>query len=824
MPRPSDPVNLDAVRRQRALDTLARLQALAAAAATEEEAREVATQIRAFTRRIRAARWEPYVWQHPHQHPEGWESTLAPGVCDDRCAGYPPAVPGIHQAWLQRGGRGTGKTEGAAHYVNAHAEGPACDLRAPGGHRFTIVAPTQPDAVSSCVTGVSGLQAINPGITVTTTKEGTLVRWPNGTVGRVLGAHEAKDVERARAWTNVCVAEGSPIQTLRGPVPIEHVRPGDLVWTRTGLRRVLVARDTGVRPVVRLRAAGGEVWVTPDHPVARPGGHFTRADAGGNVLVWLEQQSSTTASPGPNAMMGTSAAGSVSSTGTSTPGRSVLSRPAGTSTTLTATRRTTPPATSPPSLQPTTPGSMPTRGPRNGTPLAAARRLLRALTGRTPAESAALRLPTATPRRPSTAPPDARTGEHAHGPTACATCVAAGLPVSAGTRPAPAPQPAEVSPPTRHARVYDLAIEGHHEFYAGSILVGNCLWWLEEAAAQNHLGGMLEQAPFTLRLGERPHMVVTTTPKNRPEVKALIDGDPDYPHIPRAVVQTWGRTEDADRLPAPIRASYESMFRGTTLGRQELDGELLADVAGALWVMDRPDIVDGAPNKDDRPGINQTRLPAGSVGWTPHTDAPVHCPPPESPTLMAQQTFVGVDPPGGRTEAGIIGIGVINRHGYVLADLSIAAGPATWGRRAVQMYLDLGADGIVLEKTYGGDQTVHVIETAAEAMDVPCPPILKAPTKVGKRLRAEPVVAVYQQGRMHHVGSFPLLEGEQTTWVEDESPESPNRIDALVHAATHALVRVRAASTSKATGRRVPSTSAAPAQGRPTPWGTRRQG
>lgn len=554
MPRPSDPVNLDAVRRQRALDTLARLQALAAAAATEEEAREVAAQIRAFTRRIRAARWEPYVWQHPHQHPEGWESTLAPGVCDDRCAGYPPAVPGIHQAWLQRGGRGTGKTEGAAHYVNAHAEGPACDLRAPGGHRFTIVAPTQPDAVSSCVTGVSGLQAINPGITVTTTKEGTLVRWPNGTVGRVLGAHEAKDVERARAWTNVC------------------------------------------------------------------------------------------------------------------------------------------------------------------------------------------------------------------------------------------------------------------------------LWWLEEAAAQNHLGGMLEQAPFTLRLGERPHMVVTTTPKNRPEVKALIDGDPDYPHIPRAVVQTWGRTEDADRLPAPIRASYESMFRGTTLGRQELDGELLADVAGALWVMDRPDIVDGAPNKDDRPGINQTRLPAGSVGWTPHTDAPVHCPPPESPTLMAQQTFVGVDPPGGRTEAGIIGIGVINRHGYVLADLSIAAGPATWGRRAVQMYLDLGADGIVLEKTYGGDQTVHVIETAAEAMDVPCPPILKAPTKVGKRLRAEPVVAVYQQRRMHHVGSFPLLEGEQTTWVEDESPESPNRIDALVHAASHALIRVRAASTSKATGRRVPSTSAAPTQGRPTPWGTRRQG
>lgn len=533
--------------------TIEAFRAAAAQAATDEEARAIANQFRAWSRRIKASRWKPYVWQRPHIHPPGWVSTRAPGkeVCDPACVLLPDATPGVHEAWLQRGGRGTGKTEGAAHYVNAHAEGPACDHRVPGGHRFTIVAPTQPDAVSSCVTGVSGLQAINPAITVTTTKEGTLVRWPNGAVGKVLGAHEARDVERARAWTNVCV------------------------------------------------------------------------------------------------------------------------------------------------------------------------------------------------------------------------------------------------------------------------------WWLEEAAAQPHLGGMLQQAPYTLRLGDRPHMVVTTTPKNRPEIHALIEGsdDPDLQHIKRAPVQTWGRTRDADRLPDPVRLSLESLFAGTTLGRQELDGDVLTDVKGALWVQQRPDIVDGVPNEDDRPGIDNDRVAAGYVGWQPHgpldelseqaTGILAGFPPlPSAPVIPHARVVIGVDPAGGSTENGISVVAEHDSHGYTLADLSLTAGPDAWGKVAVLAWYYFGAEGIALERTFGGDQTNHVISTAADALGLPMPAILRAPTQEGKKERAIPVQALSQVHRMHHAGRFPLLESEQTTWVEEETKESPNRLDAWVHAVRYLLVRAKpgvAASPARA-GRRVRTT------------------
>lgn len=556
--------DLDTHRREHALATLARLRDLATTAATEDEAREVATRIRAFTRRLRAGLWEPYPWQRPHVHPPGWVSDRAPllreeaqpqvGVCDDRCYDLPTVYPGVHEAFLMRGGRGTGKSEGAAHYWNEHVEGPACDLRVPGGHRLTIVAPTQPDAVTSCVTGVSGLQAINPGITVATTKEGTLVRWPNGAVGKVLGAHEAKDVERARAWTNVCG------------------------------------------------------------------------------------------------------------------------------------------------------------------------------------------------------------------------------------------------------------------------------WWVEEAAAMNWLGGlsadgeepgMLDQAPFTLRLGNNPHMVITTTPRNRPEVTRIIN---------TTRIQTWGRTEDAHRLPAPIRASYEKLFpRGTSLARQELDGEKIQDVIGALWIARRA--VDH-PDEDDRPGIDNDRLPGGTVGWAPHGDVfELAGKSPESQSILdrlrltlpavpttatvhVNRVAVGVDPAGGATENGISVVGSYADHGYTLGDHSLLGAPLSWGIMAVLAWYHYGAEGIALERTYGGDQTNASIETAARELGLPMPAILRAPTQEGKKDRASPVQALSQVHRLHHVGHYPALEGEQTTWIEGDS-ESPNRLDAWVHAVRLLLVRAKQGTASTAKGKRVRSTGAA---------------
>lgn len=707
----------------------------------------------------------------------------------------------------------THNTEGAAFYINQHAESPPCDPRVAGGHRFTIVAPTQADAVSACVEGVSGLKSLNPGIVVTTNREGTTARWPNGSVAKLVGGHTQQDVQRLRAWSNVCIAEDTLIETEHGPRPIQDVRPGDRVWTRTGLRTVLHSGPTGTAPVMRVTAPGADVWLTPDHPVAQADGRFVpAADIDGRVQVWIEQQSSMTGTPTDRVkILATTQESLGSSTESSTPARSAPSHPAGTFTIETGTAPTTKPATS--GLW--TPQHMPlstlTTGPRSGTlPEDVLLLLLDLFT-----TASVLDAGQSSPTRPydltepSSAPTPAGTPVHRHGHTngACAACVERGTPVLAGTAPGHAPRDAALSPPTRHARVYDLAVAGHHEFFAGGLLVGNCCCWVEEAAAIPRLGEVLGQLPYTLRLGPNAHGVITTTPLNRPEIVALIDGG--HPTIPKAAVETWGRTQDAHRLPASVRDALTETFGGTTAGRQELDGDLLGDVEGALWVMERPDLVDGVINTDDRPGINNDRIPTGTVSWTPHEVLPIErrfgipLPPPvpDGATIRLQRVAVGVDPAGGATENGISVVGSAGNRGYVLADLSMKGGPDAWGKIAVLAYLDYGAEGIALERTYGGDQTEHVIQTAAEALGVPMPPLLKAPTVEGKKQRAIPLQALAQQHRLSFVGSLPLLEGELTTWVEDETPDSPNRLDAFVHAGRHLLVRSKPARTSSPVGR-----------------------
>lgn len=514
---------------EQATRALWRAEQAAAAAVTDAEVKHATNQILTLSREIRAARWEPYGWQHPHLHPPDWPGLRLPDgyeVCDDTCARLPSAEIPNQGMWLELGGRGTGKTEGASHYVNRHAQGPPCDTRLPGGHRMTIVAPTQGDAVDACVEGPSGLKTINPGVTITTSRDGTVVRWPNGARARLLGASSPQDVDR-------------------------------------------------------LRAAGN-----------------------------------------------------------------------------------------------------------------------------------------------------------------------------------------------------------------------SCLIWLEELAAQRRLEEVIEIAGFGLRIGPHPHWVGSTTPKNRPVLRALMAA-PDTIH-------TRGRTRDATRLNDADRKKWQDKYSGTTLGRQELDGEIMADIEGALWVADRPFLVDGAPNTDERPGIDNDRVTTEEYGYTAHGGTP-----PVGLTLM-HRVIIAVDPPGGRTECGIVVVGSIGTHAYPLADLSLAGPPDTWAKVALQAYLDYGAEGIAAEHAYGGDMVDDVLTTRVALMrsegtwPLPGPPpIFKVPTKVGKRLRAEPVQALYQQHRVHHVGRLPGMESEQTGWVPDESPESesPNRLDALVHGVTYLLLKAAESSVGTAVGR-----------------------
>lgn len=153
-----------------------------------------------------------------------------------------------------------------------------------------------------------------------------------------------------------------------------------------------------------------------------------------------------------------------------------------------------------------------------------------------------------------------------------------------------------------------------------------------------------------------------------------------------------------------------------------------------------------------------------------------------APTM--KRIVVGVDPPGGRTECGIVigGVGHDN-HGYVLADYSLKGKPEVWANRVVRAYHDHEADRIVAEKNFGGD----MVESTIKALDSKVP-VLVVTASRGKVVRAEPVSALYTDGRIHHVGTFPQLETEMTSWVPGDA-ESPNRMDALVWAITELMLQ-----------------------------------
>lgn len=413
--------------------------------------------------------WSPYPWQ------------------------VPPDDPVTQGAWLMLGGRGTGKTDGAARYVVDHVHGPPCDPRLPGGHRIAIVAPTLGDAVESCVQGPSGLKAHDPGVRLRGGTGGTYARWASGAEAKLFGASTPDDVERLRA--------------------------------------------------------------------------------GGN----------------------------------------------------------------------------------------------------------------------------------------------------------------------------------------------RCLVWMEEVAAMRYLGPALDHTALGLRLGVRPHYVMSTTPKPRPEVRALLKD-------PRVVVSR-GRTEEAVHLDESVRLAYLRRYGGTRLGRQELDGEVLADVEGALW--------------------NLSGIEAGRVAAVDRGDLArivVAIDPAATSAETSDETglvVVGVSSRGSCPACGVLQSGM-GPHLFVLQDLSGRFTPDGWARRAVDAYEVWEADAIVAETNNGGEMVGSVLRTVSRSARY------RAVTATrGKRTRAEPVAALYEQGKAHHVGgSLARLEDQMTTWVPGEG-DSPDRMDALVWGATEATLTRR---------------------------------
>lgn len=278
----------------------------------------------------------------------------------------------------------------------------------------------------------------------------------------------------------------------------------------------------------------------------------------------------------------------------------------------------------------------------------------------------------------------------------------------------------------------------------------HCFVWWDEFAACRKLDESWDMVQFGLRLGEHPQMVLTTTPKRRPKLKEVMA-------MPGTVTVT-AKTDDNPGLPAERRRILYERYGGSTLGRQELNAEIIEDVAGALW---RRELIRYRP------------LPQKLVEGKPVPDL--------------ARVVVAIDPAvtagEDSDETGIV-VDALGHdgNGYTLADLSVKALPAQWARVAVDAYHAHRADRIVAEANNGGEMVREVIR----AVD-PRVPVTLVHASRGKQTRAEPVATVYEQGRWFHVEPFPELEDQQCSFTGAPGEDSPDRMDAHVWGASELL-------------------------------------
>lgn len=309
-----------------------------------------------------------------------------------------------------------------------------------------------------------------------------------------------------------------------------------------------------------------------------------------------------------------------------------------------------------------------------------------------------------------------------------------------------------------------------------------CLVWLEEAAAMRHLGPAMEHTSLGLRIGNRPHYVISTTPKPRREIRDLVK-DP-------TTLLTRGRTHDATFLDPLVRARLIARYANTRLGRQELDAEILDDTEGALWTMAMLEATRFASFDLATPWPSLS-LALGRIVTADH---------------RAWRKRVGVDPPGETAECGIIvAAAPVNGkagtdHAVVLDDATIEGPPEVWGAQVVAAAKRWGAD-VVVEANQGGDMcraTIHNVDSTVR--------VEKIRAKESKYDRAEPVSALYANGWIHHLGYFPDLEDQLTTWVPSDA-KSPDRLDALVHCVNSLLRPLVVSSSAKITSRQALASS-----------------
>lgn len=260
--------------------------------------------------------------------------------------------------------------------------------------------------------------------------------------------------------------------------------------------------------------------------------------------------------------------------------------------------------------------------------------------------------------------------------------------------------------------------------------------WCDELASWQYPDAF-DQLMFGLRLGDNPQCIITTTPKPIKILKDLL--------VRKDVFVTKGNTfENADNLAESALDMMKERYEGTALGRQELYAEILDDVEGALWTQEL---------------IEKQRI--------------------QDEERELQQIIVAIDPAvtsgEDSDETGIVVVGKdFNNEYYVLEDLSGRHTADTWCRIAVRAFYDWEADRIVAEVNNGGDLVERLLRNVDNNI-----PYRSVRATRGKLVRAEPIAALYEQERVHHVGVFPDLESQMCTYTGQIKP-SPDRLDALV--------------------------------------------
>jgi phage terminase large subunit-like protein len=265
--------------------------------------------------------------------------------------------------------------------------------------------------------------------------------------------------------------------------------------------------------------------------------------------------------------------------------------------------------------------------------------------------------------------------------------------------------------------------------------------WCDELAKWRRAQETFDMLQFGLRLGMRPRQVITTTPRPIPLLRRLVAD-------PAIALTRAGTAENASFLAPAFLDTVVARYRGTQLGRQELDGELIEQRVDALW--------------------SRALIESCRVATAPE----------------CSRVVVAVDPPASAHEhsaaCGLVAAGRAGDLVYVLDDAT-ATGltPAAWARRAIALWRKWEADCLVVEVNQGGDMVRAVIGEADRNV-----PVTAVHAHRGKYPRAEPVALLYEQGRVKHVGTFGALEDEMCDFARDglSSGRSPDRLDALVWA------------------------------------------